>query len=58
MTDKPDSPHLLVPKMKAQYHIAIAADDDKAQPDAKDKPIRPPERWSMTAQSSATRSGL
>ncbi|MBY0511200.1 MAG: dienelactone hydrolase family protein [Rhodospirillaceae bacterium] len=36
-TDKPESPHLLIPKMKAQYHVAIAADDDKAQPDAKDK---------------------
>ena len=35
VTDKPDSPHLLVPKMKAQYLFAIAENDDKAQPDAK-----------------------
>ena len=31
------SPHLLVPKMKSQMLIAIAASDDKTQPDAKDK---------------------
>jgi carboxymethylenebutenolidase len=37
VTDKPDSPHLLVPKIKARYLFAIAANDDKAQPDAKDK---------------------
>lgn len=36
VTDKPDSPHLLVPKMKAQYLIAIAENDDKQQPTAKD----------------------
>ena len=35
VTDKPDSPHLLVPKMKAQYLFAVAENDDKAQPDAK-----------------------
>ena len=35
VTDKPDSPHLLVPKIKAQYLIAIAANDDEKQPDAK-----------------------
>ena len=34
-TDKPDSPHLLVPKMKAQYYFGIAANDDQRQPDAK-----------------------
>lgn len=34
-TDKPDSPHLLVPKMKAQYLFAIAESDDMQQPDAK-----------------------
>ena len=28
------------------------------QPDAKDSPTRPPDNWSITAQSSATRSGL
>jgi carboxymethylenebutenolidase len=36
VTDKPDSPHLLVPKMKAEYLIAIAANDDQRQPEAKD----------------------
>jgi carboxymethylenebutenolidase len=35
VTDKPDSPHLLVPKMKAQYLFAIAQNDDKGQPEAK-----------------------
>jgi carboxymethylenebutenolidase len=37
VTDKPDSPHLLIPKMKAHMLIAIAASDDEKQPDAKDK---------------------
>ena len=36
MTDKPESPHLLIPKMKAHYLIAIAESDDKRQPEAKD----------------------
>jgi carboxymethylenebutenolidase len=36
VTDKPDSPHLLIPKMKAHYLIAIAENDDRKQPDAKD----------------------
>lgn len=36
VTDKPDSPHLLVPKIKAQYYFGIASNDDKAQPTAKD----------------------
>ncbi|MDB6087465.1 MAG: Dienelactone hydrolase [Gammaproteobacteria bacterium] len=35
VTDKPDSPHLLVPKIKARYYFAIAANDDERQPDAK-----------------------
>jgi len=35
VTDKPDSPHLLVPKMKAQYLFAIAQNDDQKQPEAK-----------------------
>lgn len=34
-TDKPDSPHLLIPKMKAHFLIAIAENDDQKQPDAK-----------------------
>jgi carboxymethylenebutenolidase len=37
VTDKPDSPHLLAPKIKARLLIAIAANDDAKQPDAKDK---------------------
>lgn len=37
VTDRPDSPHLLVPKIKAAYHFAIAVNDDQRQPDAKDK---------------------
>lgn len=36
VTDKPDSPHLLVPKMKAQYLIAVAENDDKQRPQEKD----------------------
>jgi carboxymethylenebutenolidase len=36
VTDKPDSPHLLIPKMKAHLLIAIAANDDEKQPDAKE----------------------
>jgi carboxymethylenebutenolidase len=35
VTDKPDSPHLLIPKMKARFLVAIAANDDAKQPDAK-----------------------
>jgi carboxymethylenebutenolidase len=35
VTDKPDSPHLLIPKMKGQFLIAIAENDDMRQPDAK-----------------------
>ncbi|HEX4585510.1 MAG TPA: dienelactone hydrolase family protein [Burkholderiaceae bacterium] len=36
-TDKPDSPHLLVPKMKAQFYFGIAASDDQREPEAKTK---------------------
>ena len=36
VTDQPDSPHLLIPKMKAQFLIAIAENDDQRDPDAKD----------------------
>jgi carboxymethylenebutenolidase len=35
VTDKPDSPHSLVPKIKAQYYVGIAMNDDRRQPDAK-----------------------
>jgi carboxymethylenebutenolidase len=37
VTDKPDSPHLMVPKMKAQFYFAVAMNDDQRQPDAKTK---------------------
>jgi carboxymethylenebutenolidase len=37
VTDKPDSPHLLAPKIKARLYLAIASDDDKREPDVKDK---------------------
>jgi len=36
VTDQPDSPHLLVPRMQAHYLFAIAANDDENQPEAKD----------------------
>jgi len=35
VTDKPDSPHLLIPKMKAHFLLAVAENDDQKQPDAK-----------------------
>jgi carboxymethylenebutenolidase len=36
-TAKPDSPHLLAPKIKARLYFAIASDDDKREPEVKDK---------------------
>ncbi len=36
VTDKPESPHLLIPQMKAHFLIAIAENDDQKQPEAKD----------------------
>jgi carboxymethylenebutenolidase len=36
VTDKPDSPHLLIPKMKAEVLCAVADNDDKRDPSAKD----------------------
>jgi carboxymethylenebutenolidase len=35
VTDKPDSPHLLIPKLKAHYLFAIAANDDQKEPETK-----------------------
>jgi carboxymethylenebutenolidase len=35
VTDQPDSPHLLIPEMKAQFLIAIAENDDMREPEAK-----------------------
>ncbi|HEX4522777.1 MAG TPA: dienelactone hydrolase family protein [Casimicrobiaceae bacterium] len=37
VTDKPDSPHLLAPKIKARMYFGVAASDDQRQPAAKDK---------------------
>jgi carboxymethylenebutenolidase len=37
VTDSPDSPHLLAPKIKARMYFGIASNDDMRQPDAKDK---------------------
>jgi carboxymethylenebutenolidase len=37
VTDKPDSPHLLIPQMKAEVVCAVADNDDKRDPTAKDK---------------------
>ena len=37
VTDKPESPHTLAPKIKARLYIGIASNDDTRQPDAKDK---------------------
>lgn len=36
VTDGPDSPHRLVPRMKADYLFAIAENDDEAEPQVKD----------------------
>lgn len=36
VTDAPDSPHRLAPKITARMYIAIASNDDSRQPDAKD----------------------
>lgn len=35
VTDQPDSPHLLIPQMKASFLIAIAENDDERDPEAK-----------------------
>jgi carboxymethylenebutenolidase len=37
VSDRPDSPHLLAPKIKARMYFGIASNDDARQPDAKDK---------------------
>ena len=36
VTDKPDSPHLLAPQIKARMYFGIASNDDEKQPEAKD----------------------
>ena len=35
VTDRPDSPHLLVPKLRARYLFAIAENDDRKEPNSK-----------------------
>ncbi len=35
VTDKPDSPHLLAPRIKARMYFGIASNDDERQPEAK-----------------------
>jgi len=37
VNDTPDSPHLLISRIKAPFYCAVAANDDMRQPDAKDK---------------------
>jgi carboxymethylenebutenolidase len=36
VTDQPDSPHLLIPQTKARFLVAIAENDDRKEPKAKD----------------------
>src|SRR4029450_13331965 len=37
VTDQPDSPHLLAPRIRAHMYFGVAQTDDQRQPDAKDK---------------------
>ncbi len=37
VTANANSPHLLAPKIKARMYVGVASNDDKSQPDAKDK---------------------
>jgi carboxymethylenebutenolidase len=37
VTDKPESPHLLAPKIKARMYFGVAKNDDEKDPDAKNK---------------------
>jgi carboxymethylenebutenolidase len=37
VTDKPDSAHLLAPKIKACLYFAISSDDDRREPNVKEK---------------------
>ena len=50
VTDKPDSPHLKVPQMKAQFYFAVAANDDQRDPDAKNKLAEAYKSAHLTAQ--------
>jgi len=37
VTDKPESPHLLAPRITGRMYFGVAANDDQRQPEAKDK---------------------
>ncbi|MCE9658904.1 MAG: dienelactone hydrolase family protein [Burkholderiales bacterium] len=37
VTDKPESPHLLAPRISGRMYFGVAANDDQRQPEAKDK---------------------
>jgi carboxymethylenebutenolidase len=37
VTDQPNSPHLLAPKIQARMYFGMASNDDSRQPDAKEK---------------------
>lgn len=37
VTDQPNSPHRLIPKIKARMYVGIASNDDAREPDAKTK---------------------
>jgi carboxymethylenebutenolidase len=37
VSNNPDSPHLLAPKIKGRMYFGVAKNDDERQPDAKDK---------------------
>jgi carboxymethylenebutenolidase len=37
VSDRPNSPHLLAPKIHARMYFGVAKNDDQRQPDAKDK---------------------
>jgi|SRR5208283_83433 len=37
VTDRPDSPHLLAPRIRAHMYYGVAESDDARQPDAKDR---------------------
>ncbi len=49
VTDKEDSPHLLIPRIKAHFLIAIAENDDKREPKAKDALIEGFEKSGVTS---------
>jgi carboxymethylenebutenolidase len=38
VTDKPDSPHMLIPRLKAEVLCCVAGNDDKRDPAAKGTP--------------------